>query len=141
MEYRRFENTIIARIDKGEEILEQVKIIALTENIQLASVQALGAVDKFTVGVFRTEQKIYQSNEFQGDFEIVSLVGTINTMNHEYYCHLHMSAGNEKGQVFGGHLNQAIVSATCEMVISIVNGDVDRCYSDEIGLNLFDFSR
>ena len=40
MEYRRFENTIIARIDKGEEILEQVKIIALTENIQLASVQA-----------------------------------------------------------------------------------------------------
>ena len=125
MEYRRFENTIIARIDKGEEILEQVKIIALTENIQLASVQALGAVGKFTVGVFRTEQKIYQSNEFQGDFEIVSLVGTINTMNHEFYCHLHMSA----------------VSATCEMVISIVNGDVDRCYSDEIGLNLFDFSR
>lgn len=51
---------------KGEEILEQVKIIALTENIQLASVQALGAVGKFTVGVFRTEQKIYQSNEFQG---------------------------------------------------------------------------
>ena len=69
------------------------------------------------MGVFRTEQKIYQSNEFQGDFEIVSLVGTINTMNHEFYCHLHMSAGNEKGQVFGGHLNQAIVSATCEMVI------------------------
>ena len=44
MEYRRFENTIIARIDKGEEILEQVKIIALTENIQLASVQALGCL-------------------------------------------------------------------------------------------------
>ena len=133
MEYRRFENTIIARIDKGEEILEQVKIIALTENIRLASVQALGAVGRFTVGVFQTEQK------FQGDFEIVSLVGTINTMNHEFYCHLHMSAGNEKGEVFGGHLNQAIVSATCEMVISIVNGGVDRCYSDEIGLNLFRF--
>lgn len=78
MEYRRFENTIIARIDKGEEILEQVKIIALKENIRLASVQALGAVGRFTVGVFQTDQKIY-SPEFQGDFEIVSLVGTINT--------------------------------------------------------------
>ena len=29
MDYRRFGNTIIARIDKGEEILEQVKEIAL----------------------------------------------------------------------------------------------------------------
>lgn len=32
MDYRRFGNTIIARIDKGEEILEQVKEIALREN-------------------------------------------------------------------------------------------------------------
>ena len=136
MEYRRFENTIIARIDKGEEILEQVKIIALTENIQLASVQALGAVGKFTVGVFRTEQKIYQSNEFQGDFEIVSLTETINTMNDEYYSHMHLSAGNDQGQVFGGHLNKAIVSATCEMVIQIINGEVDRYFDEEVGLNL-----
>ncbi len=65
MEYRRFENTIIARIDKGEEILEQVKIIALTENIRLASVQALGAVGKFTVGVFQTEQKFISPMNFK----------------------------------------------------------------------------
>lgn len=57
MDYRRFGNTIIARIDKGEEILEQVKKIALREKISLASVQALGAVDQFTVGVFKTEEK------------------------------------------------------------------------------------
>ena len=31
MEYRRFENTIIARIDKGEEIVEKVKEIATKE--------------------------------------------------------------------------------------------------------------
>ena len=73
MDYRRFGNTIIARIDKGEEILEQVKEIALREKISLASVQALGAVDQFTVGVFKTEEKEYLANEFQGSFEIVSL--------------------------------------------------------------------
>ena len=105
----------------------------------MASVQALGAVGKFTVGVFRTEQKIYQSNEFQGDFEIVSLAGTINTMHGEFYTHIHMSAGNEKGEVFGGHLNRAIVSATCEMVIQIIDGVVDRKFDEEIGLNLFQF--
>ena len=52
MEYRRFQNTIVARIDKGEEILEQVKRIARKEQIKLASVQALGAVSKFTAVVF-----------------------------------------------------------------------------------------
>ena len=60
-------------------------------------------------------------------------------MDGEFYSHLHMSAGDEKGNVFGGHLNQAIVSATCEMVITIIHGEVDRKFNEEIGLNLFDF--
>ena len=60
-------------------------------------------------------------------------------MNGEFYSHLHMSAGNDKGEVFGGHLNKAIVSATCEMIINIIDGTVDRKYDENIGLNLFDF--
>ncbi len=139
MDYRRFKNTIVCRIDKGEEILEKIKEIALKENIKLANINALGATNDFTVGVFKTEEKKYYSNEFRGDFEIVSLTGTINTMNGEFYTHIHMSAGNDKGEVFGGHLNRAIVSATCEMVINIIDGVVDRDFNDEIGLNLFKF--
>lgn len=140
MEYRKFDSTIIARIDKGEEILEKVKEIALKENIKLASISALGAVNDFTVGVFKTDEKNYYSNSFQGYFEITSLTGTINTMNGEFYTHIHMSAGNEKGEVFGGHLNRAVVSATCEMVITIIDGSVDRYFDEEIGLNLFKFN-
>ena len=101
MEYRKFNHTIVARIDKGEEILEKIKEIALKENIKLANINALGAVGEFTVGVFQTKEKKYYSNSFEGDFEIVSLTGTINTMNNEFYSHLHMSAGNDKGEVFG----------------------------------------
>lgn len=141
MEYRRFGNTFVARIDRGEEILEQVREIALKEEIGLASVQALGAINSFTVGVFKTDEKKYMANEFEGSYEIVSLTGTINTMNGEFYCHLHMSAGNEKGEVFGGHLNRAVVSATCEMVIRLIDGVVDRRYDEEVGLNLFQFGR
>lgn len=59
MDYRRFDNTIVVRMDRGEEILEQVKEIALKENIKLAHVQALGAVNAFTVGVFLTDEKRY----------------------------------------------------------------------------------
>lgn len=140
MEYRKFDSTIIARIDKGEEILEKVKEIALKENIKLATISALGAVNDFTVGVFKTDEKKYYSNSFQGYFEITSLTGTINTMNGEFYTHIHMSAGNEKGEVFGGHLNRVVVSATCEMVITIIDGSVDRYFDEDIGLNLFKFN-
>ena len=50
-----------------------------------------------------------------------------------------MSAGNEYGKVTGGHLNEAHVSATCEIVVRVVDGSVGRAFSDEIGLNLFEF--
>lgn len=139
MEYRRFDNTIIARIDKGEEILEKIKELALKENIKLASINALGAVNDFTVGVYKVDEKKYYANEFKGSFEIVSLTGTINTMNDEYYAHLHMSAGDSEGKVFGGHLNRAVVSATCEMVINVIDGVVDRVLDNETGLNIFKF--
>ena len=58
MEYQRFGNTIVARIDRGEEVLEQVKAIAQAEQIKLASVQALGAVGEFTVGVLHGRKAI-----------------------------------------------------------------------------------
>lgn len=139
MEYRKFDHTYIVRMDPGEEILEQVKALALKEGIRLASVQALGAVNDFTVGVFKTDEKKYYANSFQGSYEIVSLTGTINTMDGQFYCHLHMSAGDDKGQVVGGHLNRAVVSATCEMVVTAIDGSVDRAFSEEVGLNLFKF--
>ena len=139
MEYRRFGNTIVARIDRGEEVLEQVKAIAQAEQIKLASVQALGAVGEFTVGVFHTAEKQYHANSFAGDFEIVSLTGTINTMDGAFYTHLHMSAGNEKGEVFGGHLKRAVVSATCEMIVTPLEGEIDRRYDPDTGLNLWRF--
>ena len=139
MEYRRFENTCIVRIDRGEEILEQVKVLAEKENIKLATVQALGAINEFTVGVFDTAEKKYYANHFQGLYEIVSLWGTISTMNGESYSHIHMSAGDDKGLVVGGHLNRAVVSATCEMVVTCIPGTVDRTFNEDVGLNLFKF--
>ena len=139
MEYRKFGNTIFARIDRGEEILEKLKEISAKENIKLAHVSALGATNDFTVGVFNVDEKKYYANSFSGNFEIVSLTGTVTTMDGEFYAHLHMSAGNDKGEVFGGHLNRARISATCEMVITVADGTVERKFDEDVGLNLFDF--
>ena len=137
MKYKRFDKTIVVRIDRGEEILDKIRELAIAENIKLASVTALGATNDFTVGVFNTAEKKYYANEFKGAFEIVSLTGTINTMDGQFYTRIHMSAGNDKGEVFGGHLNRAMVSATCEMTVTVIDGEVDRYRDDDVGLNLF----
>lgn len=139
MEYRRFQDTMVVRMDKGEEILEQLKAVAEREQVKLAEVSALGAVNDFTVGVFHTDEKKYYANSFQGSYEIVSLTGTVTTKDGAFYAHIHMSAGDAEGKVFGGHLNRAVVSATCEMIIRVISGQVERRFNQEIGLNLFRF--
>ncbi len=136
MQYRRFDNTVFIRIDRGEEILAQLEQVAERENIRLATISALGAVNDFTIGVFHTDTKEYHSNHFVGCYEIVSLTGTITTKDGAYYSHLHMSAGDGSGNVVGGHLNSALVSATCELVVTIIDGTVERRFSEDVGLNL-----
>ena len=139
MDYRRFGGTLVVRIDPDEEIVSQVRAIAEKEQIRLASVEALGAIREFSVGVFDTAEKKYYSNRFEGAYEIVSLTGTLTTKDGAVYHHLHMSAGDREGRVFGGHLNSAVVSATCKMVIRVIDGTVERVMDKDIGLNLFRF--
>lgn len=139
MEYRRFGSTFLVRIDRGEEILEQVRRFAQAEGIKLASVQAIGAVNDFTVGLFHTGDKRYLSEDYTGDHEIVALTGTIDAMDGKFYSHLHLSARRYDGRVVGGHLNRAVVSATCEMVVNVLPGTVDRAFDEEVGLNLWKF--
>ena len=139
MDYRRFNDTIVLRIDRGEEIIEKVREVAEKEHIRLAEISALGATDDFTVGVYDVEAKRYDSKTFQGPHEIVSLVGTITEKDGAFYQHLHLSAGNQDCAVVGGHLNRAVVSVTCEMVIRILSGAVDRRPDPETGINLMRF--
>lgn len=139
MEYRRFGQNIVLRLDPGEEICEKLLDLAEREDIALASVSGLGAVKEITTGVFDTVKKEYHANEFQGALEIVSLTGTLTRQDGRPYLHAHLSVGDEKGNVFGGHLNRAVVSATAEIILQIFPGTVGRKFSEEIGLNLFEF--
>ena len=51
----------------------------------------------------------------------------------------HIVARFDRGEVFGGHLNRAVISATCELVIEVIDGVVERRADPEVGLNLFEF--
>ena len=139
MEYRKFGQDIVIRIDKGEEIISKLVEVCEKEEVKLANINAIGAVGEFEVGLFNTGEKKYYSNVHKGDFEIVSLSGSITTKEGKIYHHIHMSAADKENKVYGGHLNSAIVSATCEMFVRVIQGNVNREFNNEIGLNLFKF--
>ncbi len=139
MEYRKFGNKFVLRLDKGEEIVQTLKQFCVENDIKLGTISGLGASNKLTIGLFETETKKYHSKELTGDYEICPLYGNISTMNGEVYLHIHVNVCDSENRSFGGHLNSAIVSATFEAVIEIIDGKLDRKFSDEIGLNLLKF--
>ena len=140
MEYKRQRNTIIVRVDKGEDIIKELLSLSDKENILFASISGLGAVNDIELGIFDTSAKKYRSKRLIGDFEITSLVGSLSRKDHKPYIHVHMSVGNVLTNEFvGGHLNKAIVGATAEIVLNVVEIVVEREFVEEIGLNLFKF--
>ncbi|MCX6671747.1 MAG: DNA-binding protein [Euryarchaeota archaeon] len=136
MIYKQFHNKVMLRIDKGEELIDCLKTICKTLDIKLGSIIGIGATDKITVGLMNTKTKKYQSKEFTGDHEITSLVGNITTLNGEVYLHLHVTICNVEHKALGGHLTSAVISATFEGIIDIIDGQINRDYNDEVGLNL-----
>lgn len=67
--------------------------------------------------------------------EIVSLMGNVSTLNGEFYLHLHISVSDSQGHLFGGHLNECQISATSEIFINIIDGEVERFRNENTGLN------
>ncbi len=139
MEYIRTGNTCILRLQKGEEILTKLKEFSEKEHVTLAKIEAIGATNDFTVGAYDSKKKQYRSHHYTGEYEILSLLGNITTKDGEFYCHLHMSCGSEDGSAVGGHLNSAVISVTCEMFVTVLEGKVERKYDEETGINLFYF--
>ncbi len=140
MEYRRFENAVYLRVDRGEEIVACLKEVCRRERIALASVSGIGAVDDFTVGIFLYEEGRYQPTRYRGEHEILSLLGSVTQKEGEPYLHLHMSAAGADGVAKGGHLSEARVSVTGEIVLTLTDGRIGRTPMNGTPVNLFDFS-
>ena len=139
MQYRVFGDTYVVRLQRGEEVLACLRELCEKESISLGTVSAIGAVNHVVVGVYRVDEQKYVANTFDGVMELTSLMGNITEKDGEPYLHLHAAFGDLTGKVIGGHLNEAVVSATCELFVRKVEGHVGRRLDPETGLNIFDF--
>ena len=133
MQYRVFGDTYVVRLQRGEEVLACLRELCEKESISLGTVSAIGAVNHVVVGVYRVDEQKYVANTFDG------VMGNITEKDGEPYLHLHATFGDLTGKVIGGHLNEAVVSATCELFVRKVEGHVGRRLDPETGLNIFDF--
>ena len=139
MEYKKVKNHIIVRLDVGEEIISSIKNILKNEKISFATITVIGATNDFTVGTYDVTNQLYKKSNYKGVYEIVSLLGNTSTMNNEPYIHIHMSAADKNNNVVGGHLNEAYISATAEIVLNVIETNVDRIKDPNTGLNIFKF--
>ena len=139
MQYKRFGNTVMARIDYGEEIMQSLKQMCEQEGVCLGQVNAIGATDHAVIGVYDLGEQKYHQEELNGFMEITNLSGNVTSVNDEPYIHLHATMADQQNRIHGGHVIEMRVGATCEMFVQVLDGKVTREKDDGLGINLWKF--
>lgn len=139
MDFRRYGDTIVVRLDKGEEICQSLLTIAEREQIGAAVVSGIGAVSDLVVGLFDPEKKQFGENHFVGYYEVTALDGNLSQKDGKPYLHLHMSCADAGGHMIGGHLARATISLTGEIFIRVLDGSMSRRFDEKLGLNTVAF--
>ncbi len=119
---RRF----IVKILPGESLVNCIKQFILKENIHYAVIlSAIGSVKNVKLNDIKSGAKLPITlarlipHEIEGPLELLGLTGNIvPSATDDLDCHLHIMASKSTGDVVGGHLQDAEVFATCEIVLT-----------------------
>ncbi len=139
MQYKRFNDTFMLRVDCGEEVVQSLTALCEKENIRLAEVNAIGAADEAVIGVYDLEKQAYYREELNGFMEITSLAGSVTFVDGKPYIHLHAAMVDQQHTVHAGHVIGIRVGATCEMFVRVLDGNVSRERYEELGINIWKF--
>ena len=139
MEYRRFGDTLVIRMDRGEEVVETLTAICDREGVALAEVTALGAADRAEMAIYDVPGRRFFRKTFEGPMEIGSLIGSVTRKDGKPYLHLHGVVCDSELNAHGGHIASLRISATCEMIVRVIHGEVGRRMDEGVGLNVYQF--
>ena len=142
MDYRKFDKELYVRLDKGDEIIASLTAVCAKEGLTAARISGIGGCEDVTVGVFDEEKKVYNETRKTGLLEMVSLDGNLTYYEDKPYLHLHAGfAYREDGAIrqLSGHLLQAIIGLTGEIVITPADGRIGRRYVEELGIRVWNF--
>ena len=125
----------------GEEVGSSITHCMKQANISSAYLTGLGMLENPTLGYFNMKSKQYQYKKFPGRYELLSLQGNITQMNSKPFAHIHVTLSNERYNAFGGHLKDANVGATAEIMVIPFTASIQRKFDPITGANLIATSK
>jgi predicted DNA-binding protein with PD1-like motif len=120
---------------QGDDVLEQLKQLARTENVQSATFTGFGFVHA-TFGYFDPSKKDYLPRELR-DVELASLQGSLAWQDGQPSLHAHGVVTDREFRAYGGHLLALWVgSGSVELVITTRPDKLSRLKDPALGANV-----
>ncbi|MER8430132.1 PPC domain-containing DNA-binding protein [Mesorhizobium caraganae] len=133
------QRTFVVVLDPGEEAFATLTAFAVDQNVGSASVTAIGAFEKATVGWFDPNAKTCRKIPIDEQCEVLSALGDVALGdNGKPSLHVHAVLGLSDGTTRGGHLLDGIVRPTLEVTLVEAPGHLRRSKRPELGVALID---
>jgi uncharacterized protein len=122
--------------ESGDEVLKNLKTFANEHSLSASHFTAIGAFSSVELGFFDFAIKDYKKIPVHEQVEVLSLVGDIALYGSDSMVHAHVVVGRSDGTTMGGHLLEAVVHPTLEILLEEAPGYLQRRMDKETGLPL-----
>jgi uncharacterized protein len=120
----------------GDEVAGGLLDFAKQNRLGGSHFTAIGAFSDVTLGYFDWEGKEYKKIPIREQVEVLSLVGDVALKGDEPKIHAHVVVGKSDGTAHGGHLLEAHVRPTLEVLLVEAPLKLRRTHDPESGLAL-----
>jgi uncharacterized protein len=127
--------TYMLVFDIGEEVTSTLLAFAADRRLEGSHFTAIGAFEDVVLGWFDWDLKDYRRNRMAEQVEVVSLAGNIAlSPTGDPGLHAHVAVARRDGSAWGGHLLEAHVRPTLEVVLTESPEHLRRTYDQETGM-------
>jgi predicted DNA-binding protein with PD1-like motif len=128
-------------LDSGEEAFGALTRFARESGISAASLTAIGAFERATVGWFDIAAKSYKKIEVDEQCEVLTAIGDVAAGDGgKASLHVHVVLGLSDGSTRGGHLLAGTVRPTLEVILTEVPATLRRKKRADLGIALIDLA-
>lgn len=132
------ETTYAVIFGKGDEVLAGLTEFAEEKHLGASRITGIGAIESATLGWLDPQRKMYRLIPIDHQAEVLSLLGDIALYHGKPVIHAHLVAGYPDGTVHGGHLIEAHVWPTLEVIVTEYPNAMHKQMDPESGMALID---